>query len=154
MHIGQWLAPLDVAHRPRAGDKRQALSLIADLATRSAPLQHGAVLERLTARETEGSTGVGHGVALPHARLPGLTRMRAIFVRLDQPVGFEAVDGQPVDLLFALLAPQEAGSEHLRALAQVSRLLREPNLREQLRLARSADALYALLAQEAQASAA
>lgn len=80
--------------------------------------------------------------------------MRAVFVRLDQPVPYDAVDDQPVDLIFALFAPLSAGSEHLRALARVSRLLRHAELREQLRLARSADAIYALLVQEQQASAA
>ena len=154
MNIGDWLAPQDVAHRPRAADKRQALSLTADLAARALGLDHGMVLEALQARELEGSTGVGHGVALPHARLPGVERMRAVFLRLDEPVPFQAVDDQPVDILFALFAPIDAGSEHLRALARVSRLLRRADLRQQLRQARSADALYALLAQEAHATAA
>lgn len=154
MNIGDWLAPLDVAHRPRAADKHAALSQTADLAARSLAIHSGEVLTRLLAREAEGSTGVGHGVAVPHARLPGLDRMRAVFVRLDHAVAFDAVDDLPVDLMFALFAPENAGSEHLRALARVSRLLRQAELREQLRLARSADALYALLAQEAQASAA
>ena len=98
--------------------------------------------------------GVGSGVAVPHARLPGLDRMRGVFIRLEAPVDFDAVDGQPVDLLFALLAPPDAGSEHLRALARVSRLLRQSQLREQLRQARTVDALYALLAQPASPTAA
>lgn len=154
MNVGDWLAPLDVSHRPRAGDKRAALSLVADMAARTLAIDGDEVLALLLAREAEGSTGVGHGVAAPHARLPGLERMRAVFVRLDHAVDFDAVDDQPVDLLFALFAPEDAGSEHLRALARASRLLRQAELREQLRLARSADALYALLAQEARASAA
>lgn len=154
MNIGDWLAPSDVAHRPRAADKRAALDLIAELTAHSLPIGSDEVLERLLTREAEGSTGVGHGVAVPHARLPGLPHMRAVFVRLDQAVAFDAVDDQPVDLLFALFAPEDAGSEHLRALARVSRLLRQAELREQLRLARSADSLYAMLAQEVQASAA
>jgi len=87
-------------------------------------------------------------VAVPHARLEGLQRMRGVFLRMDQPVNFESVDEQPVDLIFALFAPFDAGSEHLRALARVSRLLRQADLRQQLRQARTADAVHALLVQD------
>ncbi len=104
------------------------------------------MLDALTEREQAGSTGVGHGVAVPHARLEGLGRLRGVFVRLEHPVEFDSVDDQPVDLIFALFAPKEAsGAEHLRALARVSRLLRQAELREQLRQARTADAIHALL---------
>ena len=137
-----------------AASKRQALSLVAESAARRFGLDGAEVLEALLAREQAGSTGVGYGVAVPHARLPGLDRIRGVFVRLEAPVDFDSVDGQPVDLLFALLAPADAGSEHLRALARVSRLLRQSQLREQLRQARTVDALYALLAQPASPSAA
>jgi PTS system nitrogen regulatory IIA component len=87
-------------------------------------------------------------VAVPHARLEGLSRMRGVFVRLDQPVEFESVDDPPGDVLFALFAPKNAGAEHLRALARVSRSLRQGELREQLRKARTADAVHALLVQD------
>jgi PTS system nitrogen regulatory IIA component len=88
-------------------------------------------------------------VAVPHARLKGLDRMRGVFVRLEQPVDFDAVDDQPVDLIFALFAPKDAtGVEHLRALARVSRLLRQSDLRQQLRQARTTDAIHALLVQD------
>ena len=137
-----------------ASSKRQALSLVAETAARRFGLDAGEVLDALLTREQAGSTGVGSGVAVPHARLPGLDRMRGVFIRLEAPVDFDAVDGQPVDLLFALLAPPDAGSEHLRALARVSRLLRQSQLREQLRQARTVDALYALLAQPASPTAA
>jgi len=86
--------------------------------------------------------------------VPGLDRMRAVFVRLDTPVDFGSVDDQPVDLVFTLLAPEDAGSEHLRALARISRLLRQPELRQQLRQARSADAIYALVVREPSSNAA
>ena len=103
---------------------------------------------------TVGSTGVGRGVAIPHARLPGLTAVHAVLVRLEKPIQFDAMDGEPVDLMLALFAPPEAGSEHLRALARVSRLLRRPEIREQLRQAQSADAILATLEREATPNAA
>ena len=154
MDIGDWLDREAIAYRSGAANKRQALSAVADVGARCFGLDAGDILEALCDREAVGSTGVGHGVALPHAPLPGLVRMRAVFVRLETPVEFGAVDDQPVDLLFALFAPPEAGSEHLRALARVSRLLRRPEVRQRLRQAHSADAIYALLAQEAETSAA
>lgn len=157
MNINDWLDRTAIAPKINAGGKRQALAAVADLAARAFGEETGdsdAVFDALMEREAEGSTGVGYGVGVPHARLRNLTKMRGVFVRLDPPVEFDAVDEQPVDLLFALFAPNEAGSEHLRALARVSRLLRRPELREQLRQARSADAIYALLVQEAEPSAA
>lgn len=137
-----------------AGSKRQALQGVADLAARRFGADPEAVLEALVERERSGSTGIGEGVAVPHARLPALGRMRGVFLRLEHPVAFEAVDDKPVDLLFGLFAPRHADTEHLRALARVSRTLRRPELREALRQARSPDALYALLAQEPQSTAA
>ena len=157
MNIGDWLDRSAIAPRINAAGKRQALAAVAELAAKSFGTELGdadTVLEALLDREQEGSTGVGHGVAVPHARMARLSRMRGVFVRLDPPIEFDSVDEQPVDLMFALFAPSEAGSEHLRALARVSRLLRKTELREQLRQARSADAIYALLVQEAEASAA
>jgi PTS system nitrogen regulatory IIA component len=152
MDIGDWLDREAIAYRSGAANKRQALSVAADLGARTFGLDAAAILEALSEREQLGSTGVGHGVALPHARLPGLDRLRAVFVRLETPVDFGAVDDQPVDLLFALFAPPHASSEHLRGLARVSRLLRRPEQRQRLRQAHSADAIYALLAQEAEAT--
>jgi PTS system nitrogen regulatory IIA component len=154
MDIESLLDPRAITPRVSASSKRQALSVAADLAARRFGLDAGEVLDALLAREAVGSTGVGHGVALPHGRLKGLDRMRGVFLRLEAPVAFDAVDDQPVDLIFALLAPPEAGVEHLLALAKVARLLRRPDLREQLRHARSADAVYALLAEPASPSAA
>lgn len=141
---------------PRVGgsSKRQVLSVVADIAARSTGIPADQILDALLEREAAGSTGVGHGVAVPHARIEGLDRLRSVFVRLEQPVAFEAVDDQPVDLLFALFAPKGANSDHLRALARVSRLMRQPELREQLRQARTAEAIHLLLVEEAQPSAA
>ena len=154
MNIGDLLEPRAIAPRAGGGSKRQVLSAVADIAARNFGLQAGTVLDALLEREAAGSTGVGHGVAVPHARLPGLTRMRGVFMRLEQPTAFEAVDDQPVDLVFALLAPVESDTEHLRTLARVSRLLRQGDLRQQLRQARTAEGIYALLARETRSSAA
>ncbi len=154
MDIGDWLDREAIVSRSGATNKRQALSAAAEVGARCFGLAAGEVLEALLEREQEGSTGVGHGVAVPHARLSGLARMRAVFVRLETPIAFDAVDDQPVDLLFFLLAPVDAGSEHLRALARVTRLLRRGEVRQRLRQARSADTIYALLVQEAASSAA
>jgi PTS system nitrogen regulatory IIA component len=150
MQIGDLLDGTAIALRVSAANKRQALAVIAEIAARNfeSKFEAGAILDALSEREQAGSTGVGHGVAVPHARLDGLTRMRGVFVRLEQPVEFGAVDERPVDLIFALFAPPDAGSEHLRALARVSRLLRQADLRQQLRKARTADAILALLVQE------
>lgn len=148
MNIGDILDRSAISLRVSAANKRQALAVVAEMAARNLGLEASAILEALAEREQAGSTGVGHGVAAPHARLPGLRRMRGVFVRLEQPVEFESIDEQPVDLIFALFAPPEAGTDHLRALARVSRLLRQPELREQLRQARTADAIHALLVQD------
>src|SRR5579875_2737716 len=132
MTLGRWLEPSAVALRLGADSKRQAMIALAGVAARVLERDTPEVLEALQAREAEGSTGVGRGVALPHARLPGLQGMKAVFVRLDKPVPFDAVDDQPVDLLLALFAPEGQGVEHLRALAKASRALRRADLREQL----------------------
>ena len=149
MMIGDMLDRAAISLRVTASDKRKALAVTAEIAARSFDLDAGDILDALLEREAVGSTGVGHGVAVPHARLTGLDRMRAVFVRLEHPVEFASIDDQPVDLMFTLFAPPNAGAEHLRALARVSRLLRQGNLREQLRQAQTADALHALLVQDA-----
>jgi PTS system nitrogen regulatory IIA component len=154
MNTGDLLDRAAIGPGVNASSKRHALSVIAEIAARTFGVKAAEALDALLEREAAGSTGVGNGVALPHARLPGLTRLRGVFIRLDQPVEFGAVDDRPVDLLFALFAPPDAGAEHLRALARVSRLLRRADLREQLRQAHGADAIHALLAHEAHPSAA
>lgn len=154
MQIGDILDRAAITPRASVPNKRHALALVADIAARNFGLDASAVLDALTEREQAGSTGVGYGVAAPHARLEGLTRMRGVFVRLEQPIAFDSVDDQPVDLIFALFAPPNASTEHLRALARVSRLLRQGDLREHLRQARTADAVHALLVQERPSAAA
>ncbi len=154
MDIGHWLEPGAIALRLGADGKRQALAALSGVAARVLRQPSGDILDRLLEREAEGSTGVGKGVALPHARVAGLTGLKAVFVRLETPVDFDAVDGQPVDLMLALFAPEGSGAEHLRALAKASRALRRAELREQLRKARTTDAICVLLAQESSSSAA
>ena len=154
MDIGDWLDRSGIVYRSSADSKRQALSAAADVAAKAMTLRSSDILDALMEREALGSTGVGRGVALPHARLRGLDRMRAVFMRLEKPVPFDAVDSQPVDILFALFAPEGAETQHLRALARVSRLLRQSELREHIRQARTPDAIYAILSREAEASAA
>lgn len=148
MDIGDLLSRDGVAVASGASSKRQALSRVADLAARSLSVPSAELLIGLMEREALGSTGLGGGVAVPHARLPVIPSLTGVFIRLDTPVAFEAVDDRPVDLIFALFAPHDAGADHLRALAAVSRTLRRPRVREELRAARSADSLYALLLQD------
>ena len=154
MDIGDLVDRHAIVPRASAGSKRQALGVAAEVAGRLYGLKSSEVLEALVGREEEGSTGLGSGVAVPHARLAGLERVRGVFIRLETPVAFDAVDDQPVDLMFVLLAPTEARTEHLRALARVSRALRRPDLRHQLRQARTIDALHAILVRDATQSAA
>ncbi|AEI38050.1 MAG: PTS sugar transporter subunit IIA [Zymomonas mobilis subsp. pomaceae] len=106
------------------------------------------IVERLHEREHLGSTGFGHGIAIPHGKLDGLKHVSGFFVRLKEPIEFDAVDKLPVDLLFFLFSPTDAGIDHLRSLACVSRRLRDGDLRAKLRGASSGDALYALLIDE------
>ena len=150
MDIGTLLDRSAIAPRVSAANKRQVLSVIAEIAARSYGLKASTVLNGLVRREALGSTGIGHGVAIPHARLRGLERMHGVFVRLDAPVAFEALDDRPVDLLFALLSPADSTTDHLQALAKVSRVLRPTDLRAQLRHAGSLDAVQALLTHGAQ----
>jgi nitrogen PTS system EIIA component len=144
-----------IAPRATATDKRQVLALISDIAARTFGLEAGKILDALAAREQVGSTGLGRGVAVPHARLEGLDRVRAVFLRLEHPVDFASVDDQPVDLVFALFSPAgQAGSVHLQGLARISRLMRQKDLREQLRQSRAAESIRALLVQDLRQTAA
>lgn len=154
MVISHFLERQTVNGHVSVHSKRQALQILSDMAERSYGLDSGLVFNALCEREKLGSTGVGQGVGVPHAALKGLDRMRGLFIRLDQPIDYDSVDDLPVDLVFALLAPEEAGTEHLRALARVSRALRQPELRQQLRTIDNNDALFALLTRSTQSNAA
>jgi PTS system nitrogen regulatory IIA component len=112
-----------------------------------------AILDVLVQREKLGSTGVGQGVAIPHGKLPKLERIFGLFARLERPVDFESLDGEPVDLIFLLLAPEGAGADHLKALAGAARVLRDPEIARKLRQSRDAEALYAVLTMPTSAAA-
>ena len=144
MDIGELLADDGVVLRSGASSKRQALHTVAEGAAQALGLPEARIMEALLEREALGSTGLGSGVAVPHARIEGIDRVTAVFVRLDTPVAYGSVDDRPVDLIFALFAPPSDGAEHLRALAAVSRALRSAEMREHLRQARTADAIRAL----------
>ena len=148
MDIAQLLAKDGVVLRSGASSKRQALHTVADTAARALRLDEDRILDALLEREALGSTGLGYGVALPHARIEGLTQVVAVFVRLETPVAYDAVDDRPVDLIFALFAPPSDGAEHLRALAAASRALRSSEMRLQLRQAHTTDAIRALFVRD------
>lgn len=146
MPILEFLDPDSVVPALRARAKKQVLQELSTQAVRRLPgLDEREVFETLLQRERLGSTGIGDGVAIPHGKLPGFDRLFGLVARLEKPVDFEALDGQPVDIAFLLLAPEGAGADHLKALAQVARVLREPGILERIRAARDASALYALL---------
>ncbi len=130
----------------KVNGKKQALQEIAAKAAQLSGQNERTIFETLLQREKLGSTGVGNGIAIPHGKLPKLSRLFGLFARLDRPVDFEALDGQPVDLVFLLLAPEGAGADHLKALARVARLLRDPEVARKLRESRDAEAIYSVLA--------
>jgi nitrogen PTS system EIIA component len=145
MEIADLITPRSVIAQLRATTKKQVLQELAKRAAAITGIHERTIYDVLLERERLGSTGIGMGIGIPHGRLPGLNKLSGIFARLDRPVPFEAIDDQPVDLIFLLLAPESAGADHLKALARVSRLLRERAICEKLRGTDNADALYALL---------
>ena len=145
MAVNDLVAPQAVVPSLRVNSKRQALQELAGRAADLCGRSEREVLEVLMQRERLGSTGIGSGIAIPHGKLPRLERLFGVFARLDRPIDFEALDGQPVDLVFLLLAPEAAGADHLRALARVARLLRDTQVAHKLRESRDAEALYAVL---------
>ena len=154
MEINDLVSPEGVVANLRATSKKQALQ---DLSARAADLseQHErAIFDVLMERERLGTTGVGNGIAIPHGKLPNLDRLYGLFARLEQPVDFQAIDERPVDLIFLLLAPESAGADHLKALARVSRLLRDKAVCDKLRGTDSAEALYAILTESTENQAA
>lgn len=147
MNFAKLLKPEAVKVLTSASSKKRLLADIGELAESAYNLKAGLVLECLLAREALGPTGVGHGVALPHAHIEGLDEVVGVFVLLDKPVDFNAVDRQPVDIAFALFAPENAGVEHLKALALVSRTLREQSICTKLRANPNPSTLFAILSE-------
>jgi len=128
-----------------AGTKRSLFTQLATLASERLNLDRSAILDSISKRESLGSTGFGQGVAIPHGKVDGLARIYCLFARLAEPVRYKAIDGGPVDLVFVLLSPPDAGADHLKALAAVSRLVRHGPTIEKLRGARTRDAIAAVL---------
>ncbi len=129
----------------RATSKKQALQELSRRAADITGVHERTIFDVLMERERLGTTGVGNGIAIPHGKIPNLKRLYGLFARLERPIDFQAIDEQPVDLVFLLLAPESAGADHLKALARVSRLLRDKGVCEKLRGTDDAEALYALL---------
>ena len=149
MEIADILEPGSVVASLRAANKKQVLQEISRRAAELTGETERAIFDVLLERERLGTTGVGAGIAIPHGKLSGLNRLWGLFVRMETPIDFDSIDEQPVDLIFLLLAPGGAGADHLKALARVSRLLRDRRVCEKLRGSDNAEALYALLTENA-----
>ena len=149
MEIEDLLAAENVLADFRASSKKQTIQALSRKLADVTKLDPRSVFDKLLEREKLGSTGVGKGVAIPHARVEGIDHIVGLFARLANPIDFDSVDDQPVDIVFMLLAPVDAGADHLKALARISRLLRDENMLSKLRVTADAGALYAMLAQPA-----
>jgi nitrogen PTS system EIIA component len=145
MHLSEFLDFDAVSTRLSGGNKRSLLQQLAQMAATRLGVEQSVILASITEREQLGSTGFGQGVAIPHGKLGGLTRIYGLFARLAEPVDYKAIDGRRVDLVFLLLSPPDAGAEHLKALAAISRVTRHGPTLDKMRGARSRDALAAVL---------
>jgi PTS system nitrogen regulatory IIA component len=145
MQLGDLLDFDAITTRLSGGNKKSLLQQLANLAAQRLGITPTEILATLTEREQLGSTGFGQGVAIPHGKIEGLRRIYCLFARLSEPLDFKAIDGKPVDLVFLLLSPPDAGAEHLKALAAISRVTRHRQTLEKMRGARSRDALAAVL---------
>jgi PTS system nitrogen regulatory IIA component len=148
MPLSDLLSQQSVIPTLRVNGKKQALQELAARAALITGLPEREIFDSILQRERLGSTGIGHGIAIPHCKLAGATRLFGLFARLEKPIDFEALDGEPVDLLFLLVAPEAAGADHLKALARVARVLRDPAATKLLRSTRDAEGLYALLTRQ------
>jgi len=154
MEINDLISSEQVVASLRVTSKKQALQELARRAAEISGEHERAVFDVLMERERLGTTGVGNGIAIPHGKLASLDRLHGLFARLDQPVDFQAIDDQPVDLIFLLLAPESAGADHLKALARVSRLLRDKAICKKLRGTDTPDGLFAILTESMETRAA
>ena len=143
--LSQFLSPENVVLDVPATSKKRALEQVALLLENNQGLERASVFDSLFARERLGSTGLGHGVAIPHGRIKNISKPSAAFVRLAQPVSFDAPDGEPVDLLLVIVVPEEATQQHLDILAEVARRLSEDSVIESLRTATQTSVIYELL---------
>ena len=145
MQLGEFLDFDAITSRLSGGNKKSLLQQLANLAAQQLGTSPADILATVTEREALGSTGFGQGVAIPHGKVEGLNRIYCLFARLSEPIDYKAIDGKPVDLVFLLLSPPDAGAEHLKALAAISRVTRHLPTLDQMRGARSRDALAAVL---------
>ncbi len=145
MELADFTTPESIATDIKATSKKQVLEELARRAAEISGLHERAIFDVLLERERLGTTGVGRSVAIPHGKLPDLDRLYGVFARLSKPVDFDSVDDEPVDMVFLLLAPEGAGADHLKALARVSRLLRDTGRCERLRQAEDAERIYRIL---------
>jgi len=152
MPLNDLVAQQSIVPSLRVGSKKQALH---ELAVRAAALcgrNDREIFEVLMQRERLGSTGIGNGIAIPHGKLAKLEQLFGVFARLEKPINFDALDGEPVDLVFVLLAPEAAGADHLKALARIARLLRDPQVAEKLRTVGDSDQMFGVLTAPAAAA--
>ena len=152
MDLGDLISREGVIASLKAKSKKQALQELASRASALTGVDAREVFDTLLQRERLGSTGVGRGIAIPHGKLTSLNGIVSLFARLAQPIEFDALDDEPVDLIFLLLAPEHAGADHLRALARISRLLREPAIIDKLRSSSDDTSLYAVLTEPSASS--
>lgn len=145
MPLSDLLTPDSIVPVLKVNSKKQALQEISERAAALTGVGEREIFDILLQRERLGSTGVGNGIAIPHGKLNKFSRLYGFFARLDRPIDYEAVDGQPVDLIFLLLAPETAGADHLRALSRIARLLRDPVIVQKLRATRDVAGLHGLL---------
>lgn len=152
MHLGDLISPEAVIPSLKVKTKKQLFQELSARTGRLTGLSERDIFDVLWQRERLGSTGLGHGVAIPHAKHPGIKRIVGVFARLAEPIDFDAMDGDKVDIVFLLLAPEGAGADHLKALACISRLLRDGQAVEKLRVSRDEAALYAVLTEQTTSS--
>jgi len=154
MPLSDFLTPEAVIPALRVNGKKQALQELSERAAEVSGLTAREIFDSILQRERLCSTGVGDGIAIPHGKLVKCPRIFGVFARLDRAIDFEALDGLPVDLVFLLVAPESAGADHLKALAAIARVLRNPTLATQLRATRDASALFSVLTQSPTSNAA
>jgi nitrogen PTS system EIIA component len=148
MPLDDLLVPGSVLPALKVNGKKQAVQELSARAASVTGLPERDVFDAVLQRERLGSTGIGAGIAIPHCKLPKVTKLHGVFARLEKPIDFDALDGEPVDLIFLLVAPEAAGADHLKALARMARLLRDPAITAKLRALRDADGIFALLTQQ------